>query len=118
MTPSEARDFAHGWAAAWNTRDLEAILAHYAPEVEFTSPIARQVTGDGRVVGLSALRNYWERGLSLNPDLHFEVTEALVGDGCVTVLYRNHRTQTVAETFYFGPDGAVVRASACYGEPS
>jgi ketosteroid isomerase-like protein len=49
-------DFAHEWIGAWNSRDLERILAHYADDVVFRSPMAAKVLpGTGRVAeGIAA----------------------------------------------------------------
>ena len=33
-----AAEFAARWAAAWNRRDVEAVLAHFHDDVVFTSP--------------------------------------------------------------------------------
>jgi hypothetical protein len=52
--------------------------------------------------------------LKAQPDLAFELIEVLEGHGSLTILYRNHRGQRVAETFEFGPDDKVVRGFACY----
>jgi len=65
--------FAEEWVAAWNVRDLDRILSHYAPEIVFLSPLAQRRLGDGRVVGLAALREYWRGGLAAIPDLRFEL---------------------------------------------
>lgn len=111
MTPHA---FAAAWIAAWNAHDLEAVLAHYGPDIEFLSPLARRLTGDGRVVGLDALRAYWARGLTIHTDLAFDLESVLEGDGCLTLIYRNERGQRVAETFEFAADGRVRRAFACY----
>jgi len=114
MTPDDAHAFAVDWIAAWNRLDVEAVLAHYAEEVEFLSPLAERVTGAGRVVGRSALRAYWTQALSTRPDLHFELEDVLVGAGCLTILYRNHRGERVAETVEFDPQHKVARSYACY----
>jgi ketosteroid isomerase-like protein len=114
MTQPDAETFAQHWLAAWNAHDLDAILAHYGPAIEFLSPVAREIVGEGRVRGLDALRAYWRRGLERNPQLRFELVQALAGEDCATILYRNHRGQLAAETFEFGADGRVVRAFACY----
>ena len=45
MTESEATRFAQEWVAAWNSRDLERILSHYADDVELTSPLVPKVLG-------------------------------------------------------------------------
>lgn len=114
MTGEEARAFAAEWIEAWNSHDLERILAHYAADIVFLSPVAHKRVGNGRVTGTAALRSYWAQGLAAQPDLAFELIDVLVGYECLTILYRNHRGQTAAETFEFGGDGKVVRSFACY----
>ena len=109
-------NFANEWIAAWNSHDLDRILSHYAPDIVFLSPLAEQRVGNGRVVGIEAMRKYWAGGLAAQPNLHFQLTGVLNGHSCLTLLYTNHRGQNVAETLEFGEDGKVVRAFACYGE--
>jgi hypothetical protein len=111
----DPKAFAEDWVASWNSHDLDRILAHYASEIVFLSPIAHQAIGNGRVVGLAALREYWSERLAAHPDLKFELFEVLVGYQCLTIRYRNHRGQSAAETFEFGPEEKVVRSFACYG---
>jgi hypothetical protein len=108
--------FAREWIAVWNARDLEAILSHYAEDIVFLSPLAERVTDNGRVEGLAALRAYWRRGLDANPDLHFEFESVLTGHNTLTLLYRNHRGQQVAETVEFNETGKVIRSFACYSQ--
>ena len=99
MTNEEAQAFADEWIAAWNSHDLDRVLSHYAPEIVFLSPIAQKLVGNGRVVGISALRSYWEKALANLPQLKFQLLKVLVGHACLTVLYVNHRNQQAAETF-------------------
>jgi ketosteroid isomerase-like protein len=40
MTRHHARDFAEQWAAAWNARAVEQVLARFADGVVFLSPLA------------------------------------------------------------------------------
>ncbi len=114
MTPDPII-FARDWIAAWNARDLETILSHYADDIVFLSPYAERVIGTGRVEGLDALRAYWRVGLDANPDLRFAFDTVLAGHGALTILYRNHRQQQVAETVEFDAAGKVARSIACYG---
>lgn len=111
MIPSA---FAEDWIAAWNAHDLERILSHYAAEIVFLSPVAERRVGNGRVIGIPALRAYWGAGLAAQSDLRFELTEVLVGYSCLTIHYSNHRGQSAAETFEFSAEGKVVRSYACY----
>lgn len=112
----EPKAFAAEWIAAWNARDLDRILSHYADEVVFLSPVAARLLGNGRVEGIAALRDYWRKGLAGAPELRFELIDILVGYQCLTILYRNHRGQQVAETCEFGAAGRIVRSSGCYAE--
>jgi hypothetical protein len=115
MTMDEARSFAEEWIAAWNSRDLERILSHYATNVVFCSPFAQKRIGNGRVEGIEELRRYWGEALAAQPNLKFELTGVRVGFRCLTILYRNHRGQDAAETCEFGASHKVVRSFACYG---
>jgi ketosteroid isomerase-like protein len=111
-----AGSFARDWVKAWNDHDLEAILAHYAEDVVFHSPRIRMVTGadTNSVSGKMALRAYWSRALAQARDLYFEVDHVYAGSDALTIVYTNHRQQSVAETFLFGSDGKVVRSVATY----
>jgi len=116
LTTDLAQSFAREWVKAWNDHDLEAILSHYADEVVFHSPRIRMVTGRNvdSVAGKAELRDYWGRALSQARDLYFEIDQVLTGSDALTVLYTNHRQQTVAETFVFGAGGKVIRSVAAY----
>jgi ketosteroid isomerase-like protein len=61
-----AERFAREWAANWNTKNLDAILSHYAPEVTFRSPRISVVLGKRQtfVSGLAELRTYWSTALA------------------------------------------------------
>ena len=74
MVPDPAR-FAQDWLDAWNAHDIEAVLAHFADDVVFTSPVARRVLSesDGRLHGKQAVREYWNLALARVPDLRFRV---------------------------------------------
>jgi ketosteroid isomerase-like protein len=111
-----AEHFAEEWAAAWNSRDLERILAHFADDVVFTSPKIVQFLGDpsGEVRGKEALRAYWAKGLQLLPDLRFTVEDVRASVETVVINYRNERGQAVAEVLTLR-DGLVCRGLGAYG---
>jgi ketosteroid isomerase-like protein len=115
MTDNDARSFAEEWVAAWNSHDLDRILSYYADEIEFLSPMAFQRTGKGRIVGIPELRAYWGSALANQPNLKFDLLDVLIGHDCLTILYRNHRGQQVAETCEFNDAHKVTRSFACYG---
>lgn len=114
MNAARAAEFAAEWVSAWNAHDLDRILSHYADDIVFLSPVAKKRMGNGRVTGIDALRSYWSLGLSSQPDLKFELKQALAGHDTVTLIYRNHRGQDAAEALEFNGDGKAVRSYACY----
>ena len=62
MSPADAasaRAFAEAWVAAWNARDVEAVLVHFREDARFLSARAAEVTGSPSLEGKAALRAYW-----------------------------------------------------------
>ena len=116
MNREFARHFADEWIAAWNSRDLERVLAHYADDFEMNSPIIVQLAGEpsGRLKGKAAVGAYWAKALALIPELHFELISTLVGVNSITLYYKGAGGRLAAEVFHFGPEGKVVRAFAHY----
>ncbi|HZE39000.1 MAG TPA: nuclear transport factor 2 family protein [Stackebrandtia sp.] len=109
MDHARARAFAADWLAAWNAHDLDALLAHFADDVTFTSPVAAQLLGgDGVLRGKPALRDYWTEGLRRIPDLRFEVVATYVGVDALVINYRNQKGGLVNEVLIF--DGERVIA--------
>ena len=97
MPTPEPQQFADEWVRAWNSHDVEAVLAHFHDDVVFTSPIAARVLPDsmGVVRGKEALRHYWTTALALLPDLHFDVVGVYRGESTIVINYRNHRGELV-----------------------
>ncbi|MEQ1618165.1 MAG: nuclear transport factor 2 family protein [Terricaulis sp.] len=109
-------DFARRYYAAWNGRDLEAILALYAEEIEFSSPYiaALGFSADGVIHGKPVLRAYFEKALERAPQLTFAPEALCVGARGHTLIYRNHRGERAAETHQLDSAGLVIRADATY----
>jgi hypothetical protein len=117
LNPAFAEDFARAWVQAWNDRDLEAILSHYAGRIVFHSPRIDLILGTGEafITGKDTLRTYWREALARSPQLYFELDDVLIGSNALTLLYTNHRDEKVAETFVFDESGAVTLSIAAYG---
>ncbi|MEZ5997236.1 MAG: nuclear transport factor 2 family protein [Hyphomonas sp.] len=111
-----AEAFASDWLSAWNDRDIDRILSHYADDVVFHSPRIALVMGNdaASVTGKKALQAYWTEALAKAPQLFFALDDVLVSSDAVTILYTNHREQQVAETFVFNEDGEVRLSVAAY----
>lgn len=109
MDSASAIEFSREWEAAWNRRDLEAVLKHFHDAVVFTSPVARQIgfSEDGVVRGKDALRRYWTLGLAKTPDLRFQVRSVYFGVNTLVLLFRNQKEMERAEVLTFR-DGLVI----------
>lgn len=68
---------------ARNRSDAEWVLAHFAEDALFVSPLAARITGAGEIRGKAALRNYWQRALrARTAPPRFELVEYMgKGDG-------------------------------------
>ena len=120
MTHEQAHEFATKWAAAWNRRDLEAVLAHFADDAEFVSPKAQQFVGRSALKGKAELRRYWETALEQISDIAFTLDSVFLGPGEreVAVLYTsrlNGRASRAMEILRFNEKGHIVRGEAMYG---
>jgi ketosteroid isomerase-like protein len=109
ITPGDAVAFSRRWADAWNSHDVEAVLAHFHDDIVFTSPVAAQIFPDTRGIlrGKEELRTYWSKGLQLIPDLRFTVEAVYAGVETIVITYRNQRGNLVNEVLVF--DGDLVR---------
>jgi len=116
LTADEARRFAHRWYAAWNAHDLEAILDHYADDVEMTSPLVASLTGGDRtgLSGKEALRAYFASGLERYPDLRFTPIRLFVGADSLVLEYESVGGATAAEVVFLDDAGQVRRYAAHY----
>jgi ketosteroid isomerase-like protein len=111
---------AREWCEAWNRRDLDAVMAHYAEDVEFSSPTVVQRWGlpDGWLRGKDKLRANFEIGMQ-KPGLRFELVDVLVGaSGCYCVVYRRETGALVTDLVETDASGLGCRVVACYGAPA
>lgn len=117
MSPLDPQDFARDWIEAFNTRDLDRIMSHYAPEVELVSPLYLRFTGGlaDTVRGSEALRSYFEKALERFPDLRFSLLEVAEGSGSLCIRYHTNLNDQIAmECFEREPHGAARRVACHY----
>ena len=112
----QARELADHWVRAWNSHDLDSIMAHYADDVVLVSPVAARMLGDpsGRVSGKAALRGYFERALGVYPNLKFELVDLMWGLQSVVVYYVNQKGSKTGEYMEIDPTGKVSKVVANY----
>jgi hypothetical protein len=110
MSIPEPSAFAAAWVRAWNAHDVEAVLAHFADDVVFTSPVALRVLPEtaGVAAGKDALRAYWSHALARVPDLRFELLGTYAGIDTIVLHYRNQTGGLVCEVLTFRDDLVVV----------
>jgi len=116
ITEADARQFAKDWVVAWNSHDLDAIMAHYGPDVILTSPVAARLLSDpsGTVTGREALRIYFQRGLEAYPNLAFDLVDVMWGLSSVVLCYVNQKGTHTAEFMEFDASMKVIRVFANY----
>ena len=117
ISPEQADTLAREWVDAFNRRDLDSVLSHYADDVEFSSPAVIDVMREpsGTIRGIAALREYFGQALEKYPNLGFELLHILTGVDSVTILYRSlHRGSMGAEVMALNDTGMVSRVVVHY----
>jgi hypothetical protein len=117
MTPEQSQAFAKSWYAAWNAHDLDAIMAHYAPTIEHSSPFIKKYNGtdDLSLKGIASVRDYFRRALDRNPTLKFNPLYVTTGLESTTLVYTRMTGDLAAEVFFFDTGGKIVRSVSHYG---
>jgi ketosteroid isomerase-like protein len=110
------REHADRWLEAWNERDLDAIVACYAEDVEFVmAPVLGDADPAGvRLHGREALREHFRHGLELAPNLTVAEESLLEGPGGFAVLYRREDGHRAIEAVELDDAGLVARARVYY----
>ena len=113
----DARQIAEDWVAAWNARDLERILSHYADDVVFFSPsvVTRYGEPTGMLRGKHVLREHFRRGLeAFGADVRFTIIDVLSGVSGYTVYYSRENGAAVVDTVVVDTLGKGVQVHAHY----
>jgi len=102
------------WIDAWNSHDLERILALYSDDSEMTSDKISLLGLDptGTLRGKDRLRQYWSKGLQLIPNLHFTLIDVYVSPDSLVVFYENERGAKICEYLRLNADGKIKQGSA------
>jgi steroid delta-isomerase len=120
MTYQAMMAFAESWIAAWNRRDVEAVLAHYAEEAQFVSAVAGNLVGRPILRNKKELEDYWRTALARISTLEFKLDHAAWDERRLelNVIYEanlNGERKRACEIMQFDAAGRQVRGEALYG---
>ena len=106
--------FGREWVAAWNSHDLERVLALYAEDSEMTSDRIPALGFDasGTLRGKERLRAYWGTALEMLPNLHFDLIDTYVSPDSIVVFYQNERGAKICEYLRLNAEGKIRQGSA------
>ena len=115
LTQNTAQTKAQNWVDAWNNRDLDAVMMHYADDVSVCFQLVKRRLNksDGWLHGKSALRDYFAVGMG-NPDLQFTLKSVYVGVQSMSMVYARENGIQVVDTMELNADGLTTRMVACY----
>jgi ketosteroid isomerase-like protein len=116
---SEILRHATDWIAAWNRRDVAAVLAAFAEDASFRSPYAESVVGSTLVSGKAEMETYWTSALRRIASLDFELLSAVCDVDAQTMVVHylarlDGPPRRACELFRFEGDRKVY-AEALYG---
>jgi ketosteroid isomerase-like protein len=116
LTIETAQGMAEEWCDAWNRKDLDAVMAHYAENVAFSSPtvVKRWSIVDGWLHGTTRLRENFAIGMAVE-GLRFDLVDVVIGVTLMCVIYRRETGQLVSDTVELDEQGKAIRVVTCYG---
>jgi uncharacterized protein (TIGR02246 family) len=102
------------WIAAWNSHDLERVLALYDEDGEMASDKipALGFGASGTLRGKEKLRAYWGAAFKKRPNLHFELIDTYVSPDSIVVFYQNERGGKICEYLRLNDEGRIRQGSA------
>lgn len=116
MDITAAKQFAEAWIAAWNSHEIEAIMAHYAEGIVFSSPFITMLkfNDTGVISNKHDLQRYFEIGLKAYPDLYFDLQGIYTGINTVAVHYKSVNNRVAVEVFELNEAGKAVKVYCNY----
>ena len=116
----QTRPIAEAWLAAFEARDLDALLALYSEDATHTSPKIRErhpETG-GELRGKAAMRAWWQDSFDRLPSLRYISTQITAGPDSVVLEYIRRLDGVpdlpISESFDVR-DGRIIRSRVFHG---
>jgi ketosteroid isomerase-like protein len=105
--------WADTWIDAWNRRDLEALLALYADDIQLRSPFAKVYAVSGVIKGKAELRTYWGEAMRRMPNLKLRKIAVYKGHLALALHYRDDSDRNCIETVLFNDRDLAIYETAC-----
>lgn len=119
LTMEKTADYVKRWVAAFESKDLDRVLAFYTDDVIFHSPLVARLSHDpsGTVHGKAALRAYVKKGFEVFDHIDFTVLDVLRGVDSIAIHYKGITGTHVVEVLFFDKDGMVRESYVHYASP-
>ncbi|HKX85870.1 MAG TPA: nuclear transport factor 2 family protein [Flavobacterium sp.] len=120
MSPENLQSIAYRWFDAFNTKQLEKLLALYDDEAQHFSPKLkiRQPETEGLIIGKEAMRVWWQDAFDRLPSLNYKVTSLTANTDRVFMEYirqvDGEEDMLVAEVLEVR-DGKIVASRVYHG---
>jgi ketosteroid isomerase-like protein len=116
MRTEDLRSLVEDWIEAWNTKDLDRIMQHYATSVVFEADtvVRRWNRPDGILRGADELREHFRMGLERAPKLHFELEEVFTAPSGYAALYRRDNGNRVLDVVELDSTSRATKVKAFY----
>ena len=119
LTIEKTADYVKRWVTAFESKDLDRVLAFYTDDVIFHSPLVARLSHDpsGTVRGKEALRAYVKKGFEVFDHIEFSVLDVLRGVDSIAIHYKGITGTHVVEVLFFDTDGMVRESYVHYASP-
>jgi ketosteroid isomerase-like protein len=116
MSNINYKALAADWIDAWNKRDIDRIMNHYADDIEFHSStvIKRWNIADGKLTGKEKLKQHFIKGFEEAPNLHFEFVDLVPEKDSFILTYKRENGQVVSDYIALNKNGEAILVKAYY----
>ena len=120
MTPESLQSIAFRWFEAFNNKQLEKLLSLYENDAQHFSPKLKihQPETKGLVVGVEAMRVWWQDAFDRIPTLKYELTSLTANSDRVFMEYvrkvEGEENMLVAEVLEIR-DGKIIKSRVYHG---
>ena len=116
LTTEKTADYVKRWVAAYESKDLDRVLAFYTDDVIFHSPLIARLSHDpsGTVQGKAALRAYMKKGFEVFDHIKLTVLDRLRGVDNIAIHHKGITGTHVVEVLFLDKDGLVRKSDVHY----